>query len=532
MGNEISNENNNINVNDVEEQIKYLSPSELQALKYKLNIKTKQNERPSNPIPIPKNNIPIKKETINHPSLKGIDSYNNMVNQDYNQQVKTFKTLQSHLPNVSQIQIQKMYQTNQLKMQDQNNPFLSIQQNPYLKPNQQVAHPAFPDPYKEQQMLEQMHKENESMYLQQNQPYEEEQNRLQQEKMRKMKEIEEIKQREIKKKEQKEELKKLYKLQKMKEIASMPKFTKEEISALKIFKLSENYTVDELKNEYRKLALETHPDKGGDKSLFFIVTNAYKTLLKSVKKRTKQNTFLDLKNSFLEFEEQRIPTKNVEFENNNENSDFERKRQILLNSGGGGFNVNKFNQIYSDNKLEDETEEGYEKWIVENQPEETTDNPKILKKFTKRTFHNRFEKEKDKITGTQIIKYEDPKPMAISNKLKFQELGGKRPNDFSKTTNINSLGTIGFTDYKKAHSNNLLINPKIVKTRQNFKSVRDFKEKREKISYKMSDKDKAYYEKKKKLEQIHEMDRLQRLQERDIKIKQHFDKVNKLMLGN
>ena len=36
-----------------------------------------------------------------------------------------------------------------------------------------------------------------------------------------------------------------------------------------------------------------------------------------------------------------------------------------------------------------------------------------------------------------------------------------------------------------------------MKTRQNFKSVRDFKEKREKISYKMSDKDKAYYEKKK-----------------------------------
>ena len=110
MGNEISNENNNINVNDVEEQIKYLSTSELQALKHKLNIKTKQNERPSNPIPIPNNNnnkIPIKKETINHPSLKGIDSYNNMINQDYNQQVKTFKTLQSHLPNISQIQIQK-----------------------------------------------------------------------------------------------------------------------------------------------------------------------------------------------------------------------------------------------------------------------------------------------------------------------------------------------------------------------------------------------------------------------------------------
>ena len=31
---------------------------------------------------------------------------------------------------------------------------------------------------------------------------------------------------------------------------------------------------------------------------------------------------------------------------------------------------------------------------------------------------------------------------------------------------------------------------------------------------------------------MHEEDRIRRLEERDIKIKHHFDKVNKLMLGN
>ena len=180
--------------------------------------------------------------------------------------------------------------------------------------------------------------------------------------------------------------------------------------------------------------------------------------------------------------------------------------------------------------MEDETEEGYEKWILENQPEETTDNPKLFKKYNKRHFHNRFQKNKDKQTGTEIIKYEDPEPMAISKKLKYIELGGKRPKDFSNQTNINHTGGISYTDYKKAHTE-LLINPNIVKKREKFKTVRDYEAKRSKVSHQMSEEDKLYYEKKKQLEEQYEYDRLKRLGERDIKAKKHFEKVNKLMLG-
>ena len=115
--------------------------------------------------------------------------------------------------------------------------------------------------------------------------------------------------------------------------------------------------------------------------------------------------------------------------------------------------------------------------------------------------------------------------------MKFVELGGKKPKDFSTSTNINHTGHIKFTDYKQAHSS-LLINPKVAKQREKFKNVQDLEAKRDKISYKMNDKDKRYYEKKKKLELMHEEDRIRRLEERDIKIKHHFDKVNKLMLGN
>lgn len=109
-----------------------------------------------------------------------------------------------------------------------------------------------------------------------------------------------------------------------KEMKKQPVFTDEEKSAMKILKLTPNYTIDQLKNEFRNLALKTHPDKGGNEQLFFIATKSYKILLKNIKKRTRQNNFLDLKNNFLEFQDRQRPTKLVELE---EDEDEEAKQQ-------------------------------------------------------------------------------------------------------------------------------------------------------------------------------------------------------------
>ena len=314
-----------------------------------------------------------------------------------------------------------------------------------------------------------------------------------------------------KEQQQKDELKKLYKQQ----LQKQSQYTKEEKSAMKIFKLDSNFTIKQLKDEFKKLALQTHPDKGGDKHLFMIITKAYARLLKNIKKRTKQQNFFELKSESQNYNESQPKKNNLKF--NQENN--------------GGFNLNRFNKIYSDNRLEDEEEEGYEDWIMKNLPEESTDNPKILKKFNKKSFHTQFEKEKDKQTGTEIIKYEEPKPMAISNRVKYTELGGKRPDSYGQSYNINNHG-IGYTDFKEAHTKTVLINPKIIKKRKIYRDVQDIEDNRGKISYKLSEKDRKYQEKKKKMQELHEKQRIQRLRKRDITIEKHFDKINKLMLGN
>ena len=41
---------------------------------------------------------------------------------------------------------------------------------------------------------------------------------------------------------------------------------------MKLFGLLKGYTLDQLKISYKRLALKTHPDKGGSKEKFELVT--------------------------------------------------------------------------------------------------------------------------------------------------------------------------------------------------------------------------------------------------------------------
>ena len=54
--------------------------------------------------------------------------------------------------------------------------------------------------------------------------------------------------------------------------------------------VSKNATEAELKQAYRKLAMENHPDKGGDQNLFAEISSAYDTL-KDPQKRAAYDHF-------------------------------------------------------------------------------------------------------------------------------------------------------------------------------------------------------------------------------------------------
>jgi curved DNA-binding protein CbpA len=51
------------------------------------------------------------------------------------------------------------------------------------------------------------------------------------------------------------------------------------IEAKKLLELADHFSLDELKTAFRKMAMKTHPDKGGSVQAFFKVQAAYQTLL-------------------------------------------------------------------------------------------------------------------------------------------------------------------------------------------------------------------------------------------------------------
>ena len=62
----------------------------------------------------------------------------------------------------------------------------------------------------------------------------------------------------------------------------------DKINSLRLFQLNENYTLDDLKTAYRKLALRTHPDRpNGNKEKFQVVTTCYFALIEKLKLRQK-----------------------------------------------------------------------------------------------------------------------------------------------------------------------------------------------------------------------------------------------------
>ena len=267
----------------------------------------------------------------------------------------------------------------------------------------------------------------------------------------------------------------------------------------------------EIKKAYRNLALKYHPDKGGSEEVFKILTKAYMYLLKKAQgKNYVEKNFMDLKGNY------------------------ERENGVS-GSSSDDFNVKNFNKLFEDNKLENEEwDNGYGDWKTTD----VSDAPKKIfnQKFTADIFNQVFNELKNNNTTKQeVIVYEDPKPLTVSNRFGFSEVDYKQTGDYSKEYDIqdgNSRQGIYYMDYKRAYTETTLISPDVVKSRTEFKDIEDAQLAREKQDFTMTEEERAFYEEKKRKEEEFELQRLERLRNRDDRIEQHSNQVNRLLLGN
>lgn len=286
----------------------------------------------------------------------------------------------------------------------------------------------------------------------------------------------------------------------------------DDINPYKILEISESATLDQMKKAYKNKAKIYHPDRlGGNNKHFQLVTKAFMKLLEKYKKEQSDKQFMSLKEeSRLDLEKQQNESKrNVNFKK--------------VNMSGNNFNPKKFNKIFQDNRLHNPNDEGYTEWM-DNSDYDALKVPKLDKNsYNKQSFNEQFQNHKKQV-GTQIVKRLEPQAIS-SLKTNCEELGQEAVGDFSGK---NANGRMEYTDYRKAHTETTLIDPDAIDYKE-YNSMEDLQKERSKKLF-LTQSELEQIKMNEMLEKQKDEDRKIRLNRRDERAFQQFEKVNKMFI--
>lgn len=281
----------------------------------------------------------------------------------------------------------------------------------------------------------------------------------------------------------------------------------------KILDVPKNFSLNQLKDNYKRIALKVHPDKGGTEQLFQLVTKAYKMLVEEYNRRVAERDFNELKHEFRQTLKSQSARPTTRYQDN----------EPRANSK---FDINKFNQVFQENRIDTVTDKGYHDWMS------TTDAPapKQLKNFNDKAFHRQFDKQAaiDK-NNKYIIPYKEPEPLLMSKKIGFTELGQDDIDDFSGENT--SKKNLNYMDYKVAHTTTRIVDPTLAKNIRQYKNIDELEKDRSSVRYEMNEEEMEDYVLQKKLEKIREQKRLEAMRQQEDAIANHYERVNRLMIG-
>jgi len=288
---------------------------------------------------------------------------------------------------------------------------------------------------------------------------------------------------------------------------------KKKLNPYKILNIPKNFDEKVLKKAYLKMAMKTHPDRGGTQEQFQQVSIAYTVLLKKLK---------DMENNHMHNDLRENSRKYIESQNsdNSQNINLSEK-----------FDSELFNKIYSENKINDVYDSGYGVWIQKNPVNDNSPKKLFDGNFNKNMFNREFEKyksEQQQKMGSKIVRYDEPQvDISFKGKDSLMVLGKGNITDFSGESD----GGLNYRDYKDAFTNSCLIDTSSISMRGRAKNINDMESSRSNISYQMSQEDQKKYALKKQKEEQEEQNRIQRLQQFEEKAFNTYDRIHQRMLG-
>lgn len=269
-------------------------------------------------------------------------------------------------------------------------------------------------------------------------------------------------------------------------------------AALKLLELSPNFTLEQLKSQYKKMVVKHHPDRTSNPltaPMFQLLTSCYRLLVDEYQKKQVNMEHHELKAKYQHIQQQPSAVRT----NVNLAPNFESKK----------FDVARFNQVFSDHKFKDPlVENGYQKWM---------EDPSSFKQHDVRK---------------EIVKYKEPQPLLGGSSCggaAFYQLGVDRIDDYS-AENVHKQ-ELNFMDYRVAYTaQTILEDESNVQKRKEYKSVEDLKNERSTMSTTMTERERIEHDKRLKVQESLEKKRLRKLAKYDQRVHDYYEKSHGLFI--
>jgi curved DNA-binding protein CbpA len=264
-----------------------------------------------------------------------------------------------------------------------------------------------------------------------------------------------------------------------------------ELDPYKVLGISYDADLKQIRDNFKKLVLINHPDRGGNARNFEIIKNAYSYLYKYKINQQKQLQ-----------KEQRTFDKYTNSRNFQTESLDREFSKMNINPNDKNLDKNKFNKLFELHKISDADDRGYQS----KRSKERLDYDEIQRRNKN--------KKQEKL---QIQVYEEPEPLELTTD-NYKRLGVKYVKDFSQ--NVGKQGS-NYCDFQKAYTEfdtqNMTNHRK-----KNYKSVDDYKRQRENQNFSISPEQALKMEVKKKQELAMEEKRRFYVSRQDKKIEKKF----------
>lgn len=276
--------------------------------------------------------------------------------------------------------------------------------------------------------------------------------------------------------------------------------------AIHVLKLPPTYTLEQLRTNYKRMALLLHPDRRTLDSesanhLFSILTDSYKLLkaeLDGGSSSSHDADWMTMRSAAVGTPVGPTPSD-------------------PKHGGGCCFNIDGFNTRFSESRLGDENDRGYSSWMQRLTPDAAAGQQKR---------RQQEDRQKAADTNARALVVQEPEALPSSTTVPHSELGTGRVRDFGRQADV--VGRLGYTDYKVAHMTaSCLIDPEVVRTRQHFNNMEEYERARsESAANAITVEEAAAIARSDALSATREDRRLKALQVRDDLVSRHHARIH------